>query len=79
LYYQKRKPGRFQYGSQILEWNKGGEKMARIFAKIYQHADYSGGLLQQGKLGPNTSIPNIAVAPYSFNDTISSVRIYRMT
>lgn len=44
---------------------------------FFQHANYAGGLLQPGRFGPGTNIPNIAVAPYSFNDVISSVRIYK--
>jgi len=43
---------------------------------FYQHANYSGGLLQPGEFGPGTNIPNIAEAPYSFNDVISSVKIH---
>lgn len=46
---------------------------------FFQHANYSGGVLQPGRFGPGTNLPNIKNAPYSFNDVISSVRIYRMT
>ena len=46
---------------------------------FFQHANYAGGVLQPGKFGPGTNIPNIAVAPYSFNDVISSVKIYQMS
>ncbi|GJL62115.1 MAG: hypothetical protein NPIRA04_07690 [Nitrospirales bacterium] len=46
---------------------------------FFQHSDYSGGKLQPGQFGPGTNLPNIAAAPYSFNDVISSVRIYSMS
>lgn len=44
---------------------------------FYEHDNYNGGTLQSGYFGPGTNIPNIKAAPYSFNDRISSVRIYR--
>ncbi len=46
---------------------------------FFQHANREGGQLQPGRFGPGTNLSNIASAPYSFNDKISSVRIYRMT
>lgn len=46
---------------------------------FFQHANYSGGVLQPGRFVPGTNILNIAVAPYSFNDVISSVRIYQVS
>ena len=46
---------------------------------FFEDVNNGGGQLQPGKFGPSTNIPNIAVAPYSFNDKISSVKIYRMS
>lgn len=46
---------------------------------FFQHANYAGGVLQPGRFAPGTNIPNIAAAPYSFNDVISSVKIYLAT
>lgn len=46
---------------------------------FYQHANYAGGMLQPGEFGPGTNIPNIAGAPYSFNDVISSVKVHRQS
>ncbi len=45
---------------------------------FYQHANYSGGQLQSGRFGPGASLANIKAAPYSFNDTISSVKIHKI-
>ncbi|MFC1508825.1 hypothetical protein ACFL60_03945 [Candidatus Omnitrophota bacterium] len=45
---------------------------------FYQHANYAGGMLQPGRFGPGTNIPKLTVAPYSFNDKISSMKIYHM-
>ena len=45
---------------------------------FYQHANYSGGMLQPGQFGPGTNLSNIAAVPYSFNDEISSVKIYHI-
>lgn len=44
-------------------------------ANFYQHKDYAGGMLQPGNFGPGVNIPDLTKAPYSFNDTISSVKI----
>ncbi len=46
---------------------------------FFQHANYSGGKLQWGQFGPGTNLPDIKSAPYSFNDVISSVKIYRIS
>lgn len=46
---------------------------------FFQHADYAGGVLQPGRFGPGTNIPNIVASPYSFNDVISSVKMYQAT
>ncbi len=43
---------------------------------FYQHSNYSGGVLQGGGFGPGSAISNIAAAPYSFNDMISSIKIH---
>lgn len=45
---------------------------------FYQHANYAGGLLQAGRFEPGTNIPDIKKSPYSFNDMISSIRIYQL-
>ena len=46
---------------------------------FYQHANYTGGILQPGRFGPGTNLPNISVAPYSFNDAITSMKIYQIS
>jgi hypothetical protein len=46
---------------------------------FYQHANYAGGMLQPGAFGPGINIANISAAPYSFNDIISSVKIYHQS
>lgn len=46
---------------------------------FFQNTNFTGGILAPGKFGPGTNIPSIAAAPYSFNDIISSVKIYQMT
>lgn len=46
---------------------------------FYQNANYGGGQLQPGRFEPGSYLPNIAAAPYSFNDKISSIKIYRMS
>ena len=57
----------------------GEDYSAGWVCDFFQHANFSGGVLQPGRFSPGTNIPNIALAPYSFNDVISSIRIYRMT
>jgi len=45
---------------------------------FFKHVNYAGDKLQGGPFGPWAFLPNIKEAPYSFNDVISSVRIYHM-
>jgi len=44
---------------------------------FYEHINFSGGVLQPERFGAGTSVPNIAVFPYNFNDRISSVKIFK--
>ncbi len=55
----------------------GEDYVPGFVCDFFQHANYTGGQLQPGAFGPGTNIPNIAQAPYTFNDIISSVRIYQ--
>ncbi len=55
----------------------GEDYLAGWVGDFYQHANYSGGMLQPGGFGPGTRIPKLSVAPYSFNDVISSVKIHQ--
>jgi hypothetical protein len=57
----------------------GEDYSAGWVCDFYQHVNYAGGVLQPGRFGPGTSIPNIVAAPYAFNDVISAVKIYQMT
>jgi hypothetical protein len=46
---------------------------------FFENPDYTGPKLQPGSFAPGAALPNISVAPYSFNDRISSMRIYQAT
>ena len=46
---------------------------------FFKDAGYGGPILAPGRFGPGTNLPNIKAPPYSFNDTISSVRVYHLT
>ncbi|PRP97620.1 Beta/Gamma crystallin [Enhygromyxa salina] len=64
--------------SSVRIW-QGEDYRQGDVANFYQHVNYSGALLQPANFGPGTSIPNIAVAPYSFNDSVRSMRVSRVT
>jgi hypothetical protein len=57
----------------------GEDYAAGWVCDFYQHANYAGGMLQPGAFGPGINIANISAAPYSFNDIISSVKIYHQS
>ncbi len=46
---------------------------------FFENPDYTGPKLQPGGFAPGAALPNISVAPYSFNDRISSMSIYQAT
>jgi hypothetical protein len=57
----------------------GDDVEASHVCDFFQHANFLGGMLQPGSFAPGISVPSLTAAPFSFNDTISSVRIHKPT